>query len=66
MKNLSGRPLPPALLKQFVAKQYERIRDGEVGSTPGDIVSDRIREVLLDYTTACGWQAPIPFMPGTR
>ena len=53
MKNLSEKPLPLSLVSQFAPRQYERIRQRKIAWTPEGIISDRIREVLLDYEVAC-------------
>jgi D-tagatose-1,6-bisphosphate aldolase subunit GatZ/KbaZ len=53
MANLGEKPLPLSLLSQFVPRQYERIRRGEIESTPQAVVRDHIRAVLLDYEAAC-------------
>jgi D-tagatose-1,6-bisphosphate aldolase subunit GatZ/KbaZ len=47
--NLSGRPLPLALLSQFAPEQLLRNRDGSLENNPEAILLDRIDQVLEDY-----------------
>jgi len=56
MKNMSRQPLPLSLLRQFAPGQYDRTRRGELESTPEAVISDRVRDVLRDYSAACGWE----------
>jgi D-tagatose-1,6-bisphosphate aldolase subunit GatZ/KbaZ len=53
MKNLGEKSLPLSLLSQFVPKQYEKIRHGEIAPTPESVILDHIGDVLLDYEFAC-------------
>ena len=54
LANLSARPLPLALLAQFVPDQLERVRSGELNNDPRTIIQARIDAVLTDYAFACG------------
>jgi len=51
--NLSAREIPQPLLSQYLPRQYERVRRGELSSAPETLVFDRIRETLQDYALAC-------------
>jgi D-tagatose-1,6-bisphosphate aldolase subunit GatZ/KbaZ len=52
--NLSGRPIPLALLSQFMPRQYESVRAGTLLNSPRALVSHRINEVTSAYARACG------------
>lgn len=52
--NLNEKPLPLSLLSQFMPRQYEHVRSGEILPTPEAVILDRIQGVLRDYKFACG------------
>ncbi len=52
--NLSARPIPPALLSQFLPLQYEAVRGGELPGRPKDLVRHKILGVVGLYASACG------------
>ncbi len=52
--NLGNKPLPLALISQFSAQQYEKIRTGEIKNDPQGLIRDRIGLVLENYEIACG------------
>ncbi|MFZ5819966.1 MAG: class II D-tagatose-bisphosphate aldolase non-catalytic subunit [Chloroflexota bacterium] len=52
--NLEKKPLPLALLSQFLPGQYEGVRNGEVANTPREIVQGKIGMVLDDYAWGTG------------
>ena len=43
----------PALLGQFMPRQAEKIRRGEMEATPEALILDTINSVLDDYAFAC-------------
>ncbi|MFZ0034459.1 MAG: class II D-tagatose-bisphosphate aldolase, non-catalytic subunit [Sedimentisphaerales bacterium] len=51
--NLNGKPLPFSLLSQFMPRQYNHIRNGEILPSPKAVILDHIQEVLQDYQFAC-------------
>jgi D-tagatose-1,6-bisphosphate aldolase subunit GatZ/KbaZ len=57
LRNLDARPIPAALLSQFVPVQSERIRLGELPPTPSAIILDHIQAALGDYHAACNPRA---------
>ncbi|AVT34072.1 D-tagatose-bisphosphate aldolase, class II, non-catalytic subunit [Plantactinospora sp. BC1] len=59
LANLTGREIPLPLLSQYLPDQYRRVRDGTLGNHPGELVLDRIRDVLRGYR-----QATTPARPG--
>ena len=52
MENLSDRDLPDPLLSAFLPVQYDRVRRGELERVPGELVIDRVRDVLRTYAAA--------------
>lgn len=56
--NLGAAPIPLPLLSQYLPLQYRRIRSGDLGNRPEAIVLDRIRDELIPYGEACGYQTP--------
>ena len=52
MENLSDRDLPDPLLSAFLPVQYDRVRRGELERAPGELVIDRVRDVLRTYAAA--------------
>ena len=53
LSNLTGRGIPPPLLSQHLPEQYARVRRGELSVEAGDLVLDRVRDVLRAYSLAC-------------
>jgi D-tagatose-1,6-bisphosphate aldolase subunit GatZ/KbaZ len=53
LANLSARPLPLALISQFLPDQLPRIREGRLEKAPEALILDRIERVLEDYDFAC-------------
>lgn len=54
MANLGQKPLPLTLLSQYLPRQYEKIRNGQLGNQPDTLLLDRVMEVLDGYESACG------------
>ena len=52
--NLRSRPIPPALLSQYLPGEYERVREGRCGTDPSDLIRAHIERVLDVYGAACG------------
>jgi D-tagatose-1,6-bisphosphate aldolase subunit GatZ/KbaZ len=53
LSNLTGRGIPPPLLSQHLPEQYARVRRGELSVEAGDLLLDRVRDVLRAYSLAC-------------
>ncbi|MBN1535456.1 MAG: class II D-tagatose-bisphosphate aldolase, non-catalytic subunit [Anaerolineales bacterium] len=51
--NLRKNPAPLTLISQYFPHQYRRIREGKLINDPGQLISDRIGEILEDYSKAC-------------
>lgn len=52
LDNLS-RPLPLALLSQYLPRQYERVRDGALPNSAPALLADAVAVVLRTYDAAC-------------
>ena len=52
--NLEGRkPIPLALLSQYMPAEYTRVREGLLENSPTALARSRIQAVLEDYRAAC-------------
>jgi D-tagatose-1,6-bisphosphate aldolase subunit GatZ/KbaZ len=54
LANLSSGTIPLTLLSQYMPRQYEAFRRGELMNRPESWIENRIREVLKLYSAACG------------
>ena len=54
-ENLERKTVPLTLLSQYMPVQYNKVRSGELASSPKAWVYDRIKDVLSDYAFACGY-----------
>jgi D-tagatose-1,6-bisphosphate aldolase subunit GatZ/KbaZ len=54
MSNLGNRPLPLALVSQYLPRQYEQIREGSLKNHPRALLLGRVTDVLADYEFAAG------------
>lgn len=52
--NLAGVDIPPSLLKRFLPRQYNAVREGALDPTPRELVIHNIMEVTCAYSRACG------------
>ena len=52
--NLRSRAIPPALLSQYLPGEYERVRDGRLGTDPAELMRAHVERVLDVYGAACG------------
>jgi D-tagatose-1,6-bisphosphate aldolase subunit GatZ/KbaZ len=55
LTDLSQKPIPLALLSQYLPVQYHRVREGQVANNPQALILDKITAVLSDYSYACGY-----------
>jgi D-tagatose-1,6-bisphosphate aldolase subunit GatZ/KbaZ len=53
MDRLARRPIPVALLSQFLPRQYDAVREGRIGCTPDELVREGIAAALRPYFAAC-------------
>lgn len=51
-ENLSHAPIPPALLSQYLPRQYEGVRAGQLADTPTALAETAVRFVLEAYERA--------------
>lgn len=49
MLNLGENPLPLTLLSQYLPKQYEKVRSGELKNHPRELLLAHIHQVLESY-----------------
>jgi len=54
LRNLAARPIPLALLSQYLPVEYQAVRAGTLRNDPGEFIRHRIVEVMDDYAAACG------------
>lgn len=52
IQNLSVRPIPLALLSQFMPVQHEKVRDGLLRPVPECLVKDKVRHICAFYNHA--------------
>jgi D-tagatose-1,6-bisphosphate aldolase subunit GatZ/KbaZ len=54
LKNLGRKPIPSALISQFLPIQGEKIRNRQIENTPQALILDKVSSVLKAYALACG------------
>jgi D-tagatose-1,6-bisphosphate aldolase subunit GatZ/KbaZ len=54
LDNLTAHPPPASLLSQYLPRQAEALRTGELTNQPSDLIRHKILEVLDQYAYACG------------
>ncbi|KPJ80295.1 MAG: hypothetical protein AMS17_20690 [Spirochaetes bacterium DG_61] len=54
LRNLRIKGIPLTLLSQFFPLQYQKIRNGQLENDPEELLIDKIRDVLNDYSYAVG------------
>jgi D-tagatose-1,6-bisphosphate aldolase subunit GatZ/KbaZ len=54
MERLARRPIPLALLSQFLPRQHDSIREGRIGATPHELLREGVAAALRPYIAACG------------
>jgi D-tagatose-1,6-bisphosphate aldolase subunit GatZ/KbaZ len=52
--NLGDRAFPLSLVSEYMPRQYEKVRRGEIQNRPSSLLLGKIRDVLNDYAFACG------------
>ena len=57
LRNLTASPAPLSLLSQYLPKQWEEIRAGNLLNDPVKLIHSRILEVIDNYAYACGMKA---------
>jgi D-tagatose-1,6-bisphosphate aldolase subunit GatZ/KbaZ len=58
--NLTKSPAPLSLLSQYMPKQWQEIRAGNLSNDPVKLVHSRILEVINNYAYACGMEVAGP------
>ena len=61
--NLSARPIPLALLSQYLPIQYRAVREGTLENSPRALIRAGIGAVIDDYARACGMTGRQPSHP---
>lgn len=51
--NLRRHAIPEPLISQYLPRQYNRVRAGEVAADPETLAIEAVRDVLRDYSAAC-------------
>jgi D-tagatose-1,6-bisphosphate aldolase subunit GatZ/KbaZ len=54
IENLAEHPAPLTLISQFLPREYEAVRNGEIANHPMALIHHRIRDVQSTYARACG------------
>jgi len=54
IENLTAYPPPLSLTRQYLPREYEAIRAGNLQVSPSQIIRHNIRTVLRKYAVACG------------
>jgi len=54
LHNLSAHPAPHSLLSQYLPRQADAVRTGNIRNQPSELIRHKILEVLDQYATACG------------
>ena len=54
LRQLESVHLPETLISQYLPRQYQRVRSGEVAASPRALIIELIGAVLREYRTACG------------
>jgi D-tagatose-1,6-bisphosphate aldolase subunit GatZ/KbaZ len=54
LENLKAQPFPLTLISQYLPREYEAIRAGQVERQPESLIRDHIQFVLRTYARACG------------
>jgi len=57
VRNLTASPAPLSLLSQYLPKQWEEIRAGQLVYDPVKLIHSKILEVIDNYAYACGMKA---------
>ena len=52
LQNLGKKPLPLTLVSQYAPGQWERIRSGQIPSSPEAVIFDKVNSVLAGYAFA--------------
>lgn len=52
--NLNRRPIPLALISQYLPTAYPAVRDGSIAPEPHTLVIAHVRAALVPYAAACG------------
>jgi D-tagatose-1,6-bisphosphate aldolase subunit GatZ/KbaZ len=58
LSNLEATGVPPTLISQYLPTAYRRVRDGEIGVHPRELVVARVLDCLADYKAATESMVP--------
>lgn len=53
--NLAETGIPEPLISQYLPKQFDRVREGQLSPTAHELIVDRVRDALRPYASACGF-----------
>lgn len=53
INNLETNKIPLPLISQFLPEQYKEIRDGDLSTSPRELIKSKIRQVTKAYAFAC-------------
>ncbi|HET9697547.1 MAG TPA: class II D-tagatose-bisphosphate aldolase, non-catalytic subunit [Terriglobales bacterium] len=59
VRNLSSGHIPLTLLSQYLALEYEAVREGRMPNSPEALIQEHIHQVLRHYAAACGVLRPV-------
>jgi D-tagatose-1,6-bisphosphate aldolase subunit GatZ/KbaZ len=54
LDNLTRNPVPSSLLSQYLPRQYQAVRNGQISLSPVELIHHKILEVIDIYASACG------------
>lgn len=54
LANLDEVGIPEPLISQYLPKQFDRVREGQLEPTGHELLVDRVRDALRPYSGACG------------
>jgi D-tagatose-1,6-bisphosphate aldolase subunit GatZ/KbaZ len=63
--SFAGGPPPLALLRQYLPAAYAAVRRGEIQTSAQSLLVHQVRQVLSEYSRACGPQAAVAVDGGT-
>ncbi|MEA3336600.1 MAG: D-tagatose-bisphosphate aldolase, class II, non-catalytic subunit [Chloroflexota bacterium] len=66
LANLEAHPIPLSLLSQYLPCQYEDVRNHLLDNSPRELILDKIRRVLADYSSASGISVSAPVSAASR
>ncbi|EAU9998643.1 tagatose-bisphosphate aldolase subunit KbaZ [Salmonella enterica] len=53
VRNLADEPIPLPLISQYLPLQYVKVREGDLNTTPRELIISHIQDILQQYHAAC-------------